>query len=165
MIDCLELSQISILGTIRRCMNPGILSARFVQCVLCTDMAITFLGSPYPQVPLDIIIALAQTQYRGDRQPRTFPNFHCRPYTAMYEPGYFARPFCPVRLSTEMAITFLGCPYPQLPFDIIIALVQTRYRDDPQPGTFPNFYCRPYTAVYEHKYFSRHYSPVRLLHR
>ena len=86
-IDSVEVSLISIVGPIRRCMNPGNLPARKAQCVYCTDEAITFLGSAERQLPFDINIALVQTRYRVVRQPRTFPNFHCRPYAAVYEPG------------------------------------------------------------------------------
>ena len=68
-------------------MNPENLQARKVQCAYCTVEAITFLGSAERQLPFDIIIALVQTRYCGDRQRRTFRNFHCRPHTAVYEPG------------------------------------------------------------------------------
>ena len=97
-IESLELSQISIVGPVRRIMNTGTLPARKAQCVYCTEKVSTFFGSPYPQLPFDIIIALVHTRYRGDQKPPTFTNLHCRPYSAVYEPEYFARPYSPVRL-------------------------------------------------------------------
>ena len=44
----------------------------------------------------------------------------------------------------EKAIAFLGSPYPQLPFDTNIALVQRRYHCFRQLRSFPNFHSRPY---------------------
>ena len=149
MIDSLELSQISIVGPIRRCMKPGSLPAHIAQCVYCTEWAITFLGSPYPQLLFDINIALVQTRYHGDPLRRSLPNFHCRPYTACMKPGSLPARIAQCVYCADMAITFLGSPYPQLPFERNIALVQTRYRGDQQPRTLPNFHCRPYPAVYE----------------
>ena len=46
-IETFGVSQIPIIGLIRRRVNPGILPARKAQCVYCTDKAITFLTSVY----------------------------------------------------------------------------------------------------------------------
>ena len=78
--------------------DPGTFHASIAQCVHCPEKAITFLGSTYSQLPFDTIIPFVQSRYRGDRQSRTFPNFDCRPYTAVYEPDQFVRPYSPVRL-------------------------------------------------------------------
>ena len=115
-IDSLELSQISIGRPMRQCMNPGSLSTRIAQCVSCTDKAITFLSSAYPQLPFDINIALVQTRYRGDWQPRTFPNFHCRPYMAVYEHGYLARPYSPVHWLHRQGDYIFRCSIPTATF-------------------------------------------------
>ena len=40
-----------------------------------------------------------QTWYRGDMMPGNLVNFNCRPYTAIYESGYFA--------GSEMFVPFL----------------------------------------------------------
>ena len=50
---------------------------------------------------------------------------------------------------TDKAITFLSSPYLYLPFDIHIALVQTRYHGDILPHIVPNIHCWPYTALFE----------------
>ena len=47
-IETLEVSQIAIVGPVRRRMNPGTFPANKTQCVYYTDKVITFLGSPYP---------------------------------------------------------------------------------------------------------------------
>ena len=146
-------------------MNPGTLPARIAQCIYCTEMEITFLGSPYTQLPFDIIIAFVQTWYCGDRSLEVFQISIVGPIWWCMNPGTLPARIAQCIYCAEMDITFLGSPYTQLPFDIIIALVQTRCRDDRQPRTFANFHCRHYTAVCEPVYFTRPYSPVRLLHR
>ena len=50
---------------------------------------------------------------------------------------------------TDKVITFLSSPYPYLPFDINIALVQTQYHGYILPRIDPNFYCRQYMAPFE----------------
>ena len=130
-------------------MKPGDLQARKAFCVYCTDKAIAFLGSPYTLLPFDINIPLVQARYHCDRQPRIFPNFHCRPYTAVHETRSFPARKAQCVYYTGKAITFLGSPYPWLPFDVNIPLVQTRYHCDRQPRSFPNFHCRLCTAVHE----------------
>ena len=89
-------------------MNPENLQARKAQCVYCTDEAITFLGSAQPQLAFDINIALVQTRYRGDRQPRTFPNFGCRPHTAVINPVNLQARKAQCLYCTDEAIAFLG---------------------------------------------------------
>ena len=39
-----------------------------------------------------------QTRHHSDRKPRSFPNFHIRPLTAVHETGWFAGPWHSVRL-------------------------------------------------------------------
>ena len=51
-----------------RCVNPGYLPGRNAQWVSCTKKAITFSGSPYPQLPFDINIAWVQGRYHCFRQ-------------------------------------------------------------------------------------------------
>ena len=53
------------------------------------------------------------------------------------------------RYCTKLRIIFLGSPSPKLPFDMIIALVQTRYRVDRKPRTFGILPCRYYVAIHE----------------
>ena len=93
-------------------MNPGNLQVRKAQCVYCTDEAITLLGSAQPQLPFEINIALVQTRYRWDRQARTLPNFHCRPHTAVYEPGNLPARLAQCVYCTDEAITILGSAQP-----------------------------------------------------
>ena len=88
----LKVSQTPIVGPIRSRMNPGTFPARKAECVYCSDKAITFFGSAYPLLRVDINIDLVQIRYRGDRHPRSFLNSHCRPHTEAYEPGYFSGP-------------------------------------------------------------------------
>ena len=54
---------------------------------LCTNPRIIFLGSPSLKLPFDTNIVLMQTRYHGNRKPRNFGNFHCRPYIAKHECG------------------------------------------------------------------------------
>ena len=108
---------------IKRKYFPGVIA----QCVYCTEKAIVFLGSPYPQLPFDISIALVQRRYHIFRQLRIFTNFRSRPYTRCMKLGYLPGGNAQCVCCTETAIAFFGSPYPQLPFDINIALVQRRY--------------------------------------
>ena len=66
---------------------------------------------------------------------------------------------------TEKVIEFLGSPYPLLPFDINVALVQTRYQCNRKFRILPNYHIRPYTAVQETRWFDGRWRSVRLLHR
>ena len=50
---------------------------------------------------------------------------------------------------TDKVITFLSSPYPYLPFDINIALVQTRYHGYILPHIVQNFHYRQYTAQFQ----------------
>ena len=65
-----EFPQISIFGPVRRCMKSGTLQPRTGKCAFCTDIRITILGSPFSQLPFDMIIALVQTRYRAKKKPR-----------------------------------------------------------------------------------------------
>ena len=92
-IESFKIFEISIVGLVRRRTKPGDLKNRDPQCVYCTKKAITFLGSPYPQLPFGVNFALVQTRYHGDRKFRNFRNFHCRPCTAVDETGWFEEPW------------------------------------------------------------------------
>ena len=122
------------------------LPIRNAQCVYCTEKAIAFLGSAYPQLSFDINIALVQMRYHCFRQLRIFPNFHSRPYTRCMKPGVFTGRNAQCVYGNKKAIAFLGSPYPQLPFDINIASLQMRYHCFRQLRIFPNFHSRPYTS-------------------
>ena len=97
-IESFEISEISIVEPIRRWTKPDDLPSHDAQCVYSTEKAITFLGSPYPQLPFIVNIALVQTRYHGGRKHRNFRNFHCRPYTTVDETRRFSQPWRPVRL-------------------------------------------------------------------
>ena len=53
-------------------------------------------------------------------------------------------PYC-----TKSRIIFMDSPTPKLPFDMIIALVQTRYRVGRKTRTFGILHCRHYMAIFE----------------
>ena len=53
-------------------------------------------------------------------------------------------PYC-----TKSRIIFMDSPTPKLPFDMIIALVQTRYRVGRKTRTFGILHCRHYMAMFE----------------
>ena len=53
-------------------------------------------------------------------------------------------PYC-----TKSSIIFLGCPSLKLPFDMIFALVQTRYHVDRKPQSIGILHCRHYMAILE----------------
>ena len=126
-------------------MKPGYSTGSNAQCVYCTNKAIPFLGSPYPQLPFDINIGMVQRRYHCFRQLQIFPNFHSRPYTRCMTPGYLPGSNAHCVYCTEKTIAVLGSPYPKLPFEINIALVQRRYRCFRQLRSFPNFHIQPYT--------------------
>ena len=119
-----EFPPIFIFRLISCSMKPSSLQPRTGKYAFCTDIRITFLGSPFPHLPFDIIIALVQTRNRGKKRPK-FPQIsiiglvrRCmKPVSLQPHTGKCA--FC-----TDTRITFLGSPFPQLPFDIIITLVQ-----------------------------------------
>ena len=90
LFDSFEVSQISILGTIRGAWIWVYLLGRNAHCVYCTKKAITFLGSAHSQLTFDIKIALVQIRYHCFRLLRIFPNFHSRPYAWCMKPGVFA---------------------------------------------------------------------------
>ena len=136
-----------------RCMKPGYFLNRNTQCIYCTEKAVAFLDSPYPQIPFDINISLVQRRYHCFQQLRSLPNFHSQPYTRCIKPGYFPGRNAQCVYCTEKAIEFLGTPYPQLLFDINIALAQRRYHCFRQLRIFPNFRSRPYTRCMKPGYF------------
>ena len=117
---------------------------RNAQCVYCTKKAIAYLGSPYPQLPFDINIALVQKWYHCFRQLRSLPNFHSRPSTRCMKPVYLLERYAQFVYCTEKAIAYLGSLYPQLPFNINIALVQKRFHCFRPLRNLPNFHSRPY---------------------
>ena len=87
-----ELSEFCIFGTIRRNLNAGSLKPRKSLYPYCTKSRIIFLGSPSLKLPFDMIIALVQTRYHGDRKPRILGILHCRHYMAIIECGVFEAP-------------------------------------------------------------------------
>ena len=128
-----------------RCMKLGYLPGRNPQCVYCTAKAIPFLGSPFPQPPFDINIALVQRRYHCFRHLRTLPNFHSRPFVRCMKTGYLPGRNAQCIYCTEKVNAFLGSPCAELPFDINIALVQRRYRRFRKLMKFPKF---PFSALY-----------------
>ena len=82
-----ELSELCIVGTMWRYLNAGSLKPRKPLYPYCTKSRIIFLGSPSPKLPFDMIIALVQTRYHVDRNPRTFGILHCGHYVAILEFG------------------------------------------------------------------------------
>ena len=144
-----ELSEFCIVETIWRYLNAGGLKPRKTLYPYCTKSRIIFLGSPSLKLPFDMIIALVQRWYHGNRKPRTFGifivgimwrylNAGClKPRKPLY-------PYC-----TKSRIVFLGSPYLKLPFDMNTSLVQTRYHVDRKPRTFGILHCRHYVAILE----------------
>ena len=132
----------------------------------CTGQQITFLGSSYPQLLFDMKISLVQTRYHGDRYTQIFANFHCRPYMAQHETVWFVGPYWSERFLHRLENDIFRLSISaQLPFDISIALVQTRYLGDRQTRISAKFYCRLYTAQHETGWFAGQYWSVRFLHR
>ena len=66
---------------------------------------------------------------------------------------------------TDKLNTFLVSPYPQLPFDINISLVQARYHGDWSVTIYATFRTGPYTAYLETGYFDGPHREVGLFHR
>ena len=114
-------------------MTRDTLLTRTGRCGFCTDQEIAFLGSPHPQLPYNVNIALVQTRYLVKRQPRNFENFYCLPNTALQDTGQFVDPYRLVRFCTDQEIEFLGSPYLQLPFNINFQQVQTWYHGKSSP--------------------------------
>ena len=67
--------QISVLGHILTYMRRGTLQARTGKYGFWTDQKITFLGSPYQQLPFNINIVVVQTLYHGEWQTGISSNF------------------------------------------------------------------------------------------
>ena len=63
-----ELSEFCIVGTIWRSFNAGSLKPRKTLYPYYTKSRIIFLGSRFQRLPFDMIIALVQTRYHGDRK-------------------------------------------------------------------------------------------------
>ena len=80
-----EISEICIVGPIWPYMNAGNLKQRRDLYPFYTNTIVIFLRSASLKLSFDINIVLAQTRYHGDRKPRSFGNFHCRPYMATLE--------------------------------------------------------------------------------
>ena len=79
--------QFCIVGTKWRYLNAGSLLPRKPLYPYCTKSSIIFLGSPSLKLPFDMIIALVQTRYHGEKEPRTFGTLHCGHYVAILECG------------------------------------------------------------------------------
>ena len=70
-----ELSEFCNVGTMWRYLNAGSLKPRKPLYPYCTKSRIIFLGSPSPKLPFDMIIALVQTRYHGEKEAPNFRNF------------------------------------------------------------------------------------------
>ena len=81
------------------------------------------------------------------------PNLHNFPFSTLYQPPV-SRDSFPSHTGkwgfcTDWWNTFLGSPYPQLYFDMDIALVQTRYHGDRSTPIYATFRSRPYTTPHD----------------
>ena len=145
-----EPSQFCIVGTKWRYLNAGSLLPRKPLYPYCTKSSIIFLGSPSLKLPFDMIIALVQTRYHGDKETPNLRNFANVGTKWRYLNAGSLKPRKPLYLyGTKSRIIFLGSPCLKLPFDVIIALVQTRYHVDRKPRTFGILHCRHYVAIHE----------------
>ena len=144
-----EVSEICILGPIRRHMNAGNLKLRRCSYTLCTRPNNLFLDSVSLKLPFDINIVFVQTRYHGNRKPRSFGNLDCRPYMAIHEKGNLKLRRCSYTFCTTPKIIFLDSASLKLPFHISIVLVQTRYHCDRKTRSFGNLHCRPYLAKHD----------------
>ena len=72
-----------------------------------------------------------------------FSKFHSRSYTQCMKQGYSMGGNAQCVYCTEKVIAFLGSPYPLLPFDVNVALVQRRYHCFRQLRIFPNSILGP----------------------
>ena len=122
-----------LVGHIRRCVNPVSLQARIGKYANCNDTRITFLNATFPQLPFDVNIDLEETRYHVERQPRISANFIFVYIRRCVKPGSLPARNGKYAFCTETRISILGCTFPQLPFDVNIALVQTRYHVERQP--------------------------------
>ena len=84
--------EVCIVGPICRNMIAGNLKPRRGLYPFYTNPRIIFMGSVSLKLRFDINVVLVQTRYPGDRKPRNFGNFYCRPYMAMHECGEFEAP-------------------------------------------------------------------------
>ena len=57
-----------------------------------------------------------QTRYHGDRYPRSYANFHSRPYTAPHKTGYFSARTRLWAFCTHATTIFLGSPSPHFAY-------------------------------------------------
>ena len=111
------------------------------------------LGSASLKLPFDINIASVQTRYHADRKSRNFGSFHCQPiWRSMNADNFKLRrglySFC-----TNPIIIFLVSASLKLPFELNIALMQTRYHGEMKPRNFGNLHCRPFMAIHEYGQF------------
>ena len=82
-----ELSEFCIVGTIWRYLNAGSLKLGKPLYPYYTKSRVIFLDSPSLKLPYDMIIALVQTRYHGDRKHRILGILHRRHYMAIIECG------------------------------------------------------------------------------
>ena len=125
-----EFPQICTVGHIRRCMKPGCLQAHTAKWAFCTETRIAFLGYAFPQLPFISRLHWCKHGTMAKSNPE-FPQIctvgHIR---RCMKPGCLQARTAKWAFCTETRITFLGSTFPQLPFDIKIALVQTRYHGE-----------------------------------
>ena len=70
-----ELSELCIVGTMWRYLNADSLLPRKPLYPYYTKSSIIFLGSPSLKLPFDMIIALVQARYHGDKETPNLRNF------------------------------------------------------------------------------------------
>ena len=70
-----ELSEFCSVGSMWRYFNADSLKPRKPLYPHCTKSRIIFLGSPSPKLPFDVMIALVQTRYHGDKEALNFRTF------------------------------------------------------------------------------------------
>ena len=112
----------------RRGWKPIISQVRAGLCAFCTNPVFTLLKSPYPQLLVDMLLALVQRLFRA----RINRDFASIPIDGIMRRGR-KRIISQVRTGlcafcTNPVFTFLNSPYPQLLVDMLLALVQRLFR-------------------------------------
>ena len=153
-----EFSQISIFGHFRRLMKAGSLQPHIGKWAFCNDIRITFLGSPFPQLPFDIIFSLVQTRYRGKRKTQISSNFHFRPCLLLHEAGYFAAPYWGVRFLHRHKDYMFRLSIPSASFWYNCCLGAHTV---PWGKEAPNFFKFPYLALFIAAWKRVIWSPIR----
>ena len=143
----------------------GSLQPHTGKCAFCTDIRITFFGLSIPSASFWYNHRLGANTVPGGSEDRISSNFHIRLCSALHEPCSLQPRTGKCAFCTEIRITFFSSGFPQLPFDTIIALVQTQYRGERKPWISSNFHIRPCSSLHETGYCAALYWEVRCLHR